>query len=101
MRAAKFKELLFIFPPIAIVIAARVLSCRRLRRLFGRRDRLGPVLDAISTLARPHNAARRFKRQHQSAAPTKPSPCLGGVDPARADPARCDRAGGYPWRLNT
>jgi hypothetical protein len=39
MRAAKFKELLFIFSPIAIVIAARFLSCRRLCRLFGLRFR--------------------------------------------------------------
>jgi hypothetical protein len=35
--AAKFNEKLFIFPAIAIVIAARVLSCRRLCRLLGLR----------------------------------------------------------------
>jgi hypothetical protein len=39
MRAAKFKELLFIFATIAIVVAARGFSCRRLRRLFGLRFR--------------------------------------------------------------
>jgi hypothetical protein len=34
MQAAKFKELLFIFPAVAIVIAARVLTSRRLCRLL-------------------------------------------------------------------
>jgi hypothetical protein len=39
MRATKFKELLFIFPATAIGIAARILACRRLCRLFGLRFR--------------------------------------------------------------
>ena len=37
--AAKFKEQLFIIPPITFVVVARVLSCRRLCRLVGLRSR--------------------------------------------------------------
>jgi hypothetical protein len=55
MRAAKFKEQLFIFPAIAIVVAARVLPCRRLRRLVVLRSpREGPSSPAqIKTERKP------------------------------------------------
>jgi hypothetical protein len=72
MRAAKFKERLFIFPAVAIVIAARGLSCRRLRRLFGLRLRRTQYDFAVERQGLQHHVEAVSILMHEGGADVEP-----------------------------
>src|ERR1019366_2832795 len=76
MRAAKFKELLFIFAALAIVIAARVLTCRRLRRLFGLRFRRPQDDLAIDGKRLQHDVVSIAILMHERGADVEPEVVL-------------------------